>query len=75
MVTKLGESVRAGRVPFWAGASALFLANCLLSLARSEWMLASLQAMTAILAVLAAVEDWASRRHPAGVGTTDDSSG
>jgi hypothetical protein len=41
----------------------VFLVNSILSMTGSHWMLATLQAMTAILAVLAAIEDWDSRRR------------
>lgn len=51
------------RLSFWALAATVFMANALLSIARSEWVLATLQAMTAVLAALAAIEEWTALRR------------
>jgi hypothetical protein len=61
-----------GRVSFWSASAAVFVVNSLLSLSSSRWMLATLQIMTAILAILAALEERKTRdsclpseiRHP-----------
>ncbi len=51
-----------GRLSFWMASAAVFFVNALISVARSSWMLATLQAMTAVLATLAAIEEWAAKR-------------
>ena len=61
--TEVTTRAAAGRVLFWVASSAVFMVNSILSMTGSRWMLATLQAMTAILAVLAAIEDWDSRRR------------
>ena len=60
------ETVRTAgrRVSFWTASAAVFLVNSLLSMTSSRWMLAVLQAMTAILSVLAALEEWEAKREP-----------
>ncbi len=63
MPARLPQTIRTGdgRISFWVASAAVFLANSLLSVASRSWVLATLQAMTATLAVLAAVDAWASK--------------
>ncbi len=78
MTGRAGESVRllGGRVAFWMASSLIFAANALFSLLGDRRELGVLQLMTAVLAVLSAVEAWDARRtgaagaHPAS-GTDD----
>ncbi len=64
------RTIRTGgwRLSFWTASAAVFLVNAVLSVTNSSWMLASLQAMTAVLATLAAIDDWAVRRRAARSG-------
>lgn len=56
----------AGRIWFWVASAVVFLVNAVLSVTDARWVVATLQAMTAVLAVLAAVQEWDAWRQPTG---------